>query len=62
MFLLDFRSEAGQKEVKGDANSEFSTALKIECIRRIVSLEENALAVLPTGFGKNVITTPCVRG
>ena len=28
----------------------------------LLSLEEYALAVLPTGFGKNVITTLCVRG
>ena len=57
--------------VKGDANSEFSTALTMslddfihkslkneqtECIRRIISLEEVILPVLPTGFGKSVIT------
>ena len=37
-----------------------------ECIRRIISLEEAVLPVLPTGFGKSVNrnhrrTTLCVR-
>ena len=56
--------------VEGDANSEFSAALTAsleeffhkalkdeqkECIRRIVSLKEDVLAILPTGFGKSVI-------
>ena len=49
--------------VEGDANSEFSAALttsledliqQTECIRRIISLEEAVLPVLPTGFGKSV--------
>lgn len=67
--------------VEGDANSEFSAALttsledlihkslkdeQTECIRRIISLEEAVLPVLPTGFGKSVNcnhrrTTLCVR-
>ena len=57
--------------VEGDANGEFSAALTTsledlihkslkdeltECIRRIISLEEAVLPVLPTGFGKSVIT------
>ena len=67
--------------VEGDANSEFSAALimpledlihnslkdeQTECIRRIISLEEAVLPVLPTGFGKSVNcnhrqTTLCVH-
>ena len=57
--------------VEGDANSEFSAALttslndfihkslkdeQTECIRRIISLEEAVLPILPTGFGKSIIT------
>ena len=56
--------------VEGDVNSEFSAvftasleeffhkALKDEqkeCIRRIVSLKEDVLAILVTGFSKSVI-------
>ena len=56
--------------VEGDVNSEFSTVLTVsleeffhkalkveqkECIRRIVSLKEDVLAILLTGFGKSVI-------
>ena len=56
--------------VEADVNSEFSAALNAsleeffhkalkdeqkECIRRIVSLKEDVLAILLTGFGKNVI-------
>ena len=52
---------------EGDANSEVFAALtssledfiqkslKTECIRRIVCLKEDVLAVLLTGFGKSVI-------
>ena len=55
---------------EGDANSQFFAALtsslenlihkslkdeQTECIRRIVCLKEDGLAVLPTGFGKSVI-------
>ena len=48
---------------EGDANSEFfedfiHKSLKdeqTECIRMIVCLEEEVLALLPTGFGKSVI-------
>ena len=48
---------------EGDANSEFfedfiHKSLKdeqTECIRRIVCLEEDVLALLPKGFGKSVI-------
>ena len=55
---------------EGDANSEFFAALtsfledfihksledeRTECIQRIVCLDEAALAILPTGFGKSVI-------
>ena len=48
---------------EGDANSEFfedfiHKSLKdeqTECIRMIVCLEEDVLALLPTGFGKSVI-------
>ena len=67
--------------VEGDANSEFSAAFttsfedlihkslkdeQTECIRRIISLEETVLPVVPTGFGKSVNcnhrrTTLCVR-
>ena len=28
---------------------------QIECIRRVICLREDVLAVLPTGFGKNLI-------
>ena len=61
--------------VEGDVNSKFPAALTMslddfihkylkdeqtECIRRIISLEEAVLPVLPTGFGKSVITGgPC---
>ena len=56
--------------VEGDVNSEFSAVLTAsleeffhknlkdeqkECIRRIVSLKEDVLAILLTGFGKSVI-------
>ena len=56
--------------VEGDVNSEFSATLTAsleeffhkalkdeqkECIRRIVSLKEDVLATLLTGFGKSVI-------
>ena len=55
---------------EGETNSEFFAALtssledfiqkslkdeQTECIRRIVCLEEDVLAVRPTGFGKSVI-------
>ena len=66
--------------IEGDANSEFSAALttsledlihkslkdeQTECIRRIFSLEEAVLPILPTRFGKSVNcnhrrTTLCV--
>ena len=75
------KQEAVIATVEGDANSEFSAALttslgdlihkslkdeQTECIRRIISLEEAVLPVLPTGFGKSVNcnhrrTTLCVR-
>ena len=64
--------------VEGDENSEFSAAVatsldslsfthplrmsRQNISEGLLSLEEYALAVLPTGFGKNVITTLCVRG
>ena len=56
--------------VEGDVNSEFSAALTAsleeffhkalkdeqkKCIGRIVSLKEDVLAILLTGFGKSVI-------
>ena len=55
-----------------DVESAFSSALNLslqdfihkslkdeqkECIRRIICLKEDVLAVLPTGFGKSVIHT-----
>ena len=55
---------------RGFSEDEFSTALaealryfkydslkeeQIECIRRVICLREDVLAVLPTGFGKNLI-------
>ena len=64
------RQEAGMAAVEGDVNSEFSAVLTAsleeffhkalkdeqkECIRRIVSLKEDVLAILLTGFGKSVI-------
>ena len=63
------KQEAVMATVEGDANSEFSAALttslgdlihkylkdeQTECIRRIISLEEAVLPVLPTRFGKSV--------
>ena len=56
--------------VEGDVNSQFSAVLTAsleeffdqalkdeqkECIRRIVSLKEDVLAILLTAFGKSVI-------
>ena len=74
------KQEAVMATVEGDANSEFSAALttsledvhkslkdeQTECIRRIISLKEADLPVLPTGFGKSANcnqrrTTLCVR-
>ena len=64
------KQEAVKATVEGDANSEFSAALttsvddfihkslkheQTECIRRIISIED-VLPVLPTEFGKSVIT------
>ena len=80
-FRLISKQEAVMATVEGDANSEFSAAFtmsfedlihkslkdeKTECIRRIISLEETVLPVVPTGFGKSVNcnhrrTTLCVR-
>ena len=40
------------------SEDEFSTALaeeQIECLRRVIYLREDVLAVLPTGFGKSLI-------
>ena len=69
------KQEAVMATVEGDANSEFSAAFttsfedlihkQTECIRRIISLEETVLPVVPTGFGKSVNcnhrrTTLCV--
>ena len=66
------KQEAVMATVKADANSEFSAAFttsledlihqslkdeQTECIRRMISLEEAALPVLPMGFGKSVITS-----
>ena len=69
--MLDFRCNFKiMAAAEGDANSKFSAALtsplkdfihksltdeQTECIRRIVCLKEDVLAVLPTGFGKSVI-------
>ena len=65
------KQEAVMGTVERDANSEFSAALttslddlihkslkdeQTECIKRIISLEEAVLPVLPTRFGKSVIT------
>ena len=65
------KQEADMATVEGDANSEFYATLttsiddyihkslkdeQTECIRRIIRLEEDVLPVLPTGFGKSVIT------
>ena len=56
--------------VRGFSEDEFSTALaealsyfeydflkveQTECIRRVICLREDVLAVLPTGFGKSLI-------
>ena len=69
------KQEAVMATVEGDANSEFAAALttslddlihkslkdeQTECIRRIISLEEAVLPVLPTGFGKSVTTVVSV--
>ena len=63
------KQEAVMATVEGDANSEFSAAFttsfedlihkslkdeQTECIRRIISLEETVLPIVPTGFGKSV--------
>ena len=69
--MFDFRCNFKiMAAAEGDANSEFFAALtssledfiqkslkdeQTECIRRIVCLKEDVLAVLLTGFGKSVI-------
>ena len=69
--MFDFRCNFKiMAAAKGDANGEFFAALtssledfiqkllkgeQTECIRRIVCLKEDVLAVLLTGFGKSVI-------
>ena len=68
-FRCNFKARSGYGG-RRDVNSEFSAALTAsleeffhkalkdeqkECIRRIVSLKEDVLAILLTGFGKSVI-------
>ena len=69
--MFDFRCNFKiMAAAEGNAKSEFFAALtssledfihkslkdeQTECIRRILCLEEDVLAVLPTGFGKSVI-------
>ena len=38
-----------------DSSVESLKAEQVECIRRIICLSEDFLAVLPTGFGKSLI-------